>query len=114
MKKIILVVLLALIIVLGSVFNSCESSTYQEISQVVANPTYTKDVEPIIRSTCTGCHGSQFPSLESYAEVKDAIENGDLICRIEGKSCEVMPKSGRMPQTTIDLIKLWAFQGYIN
>lgn len=115
MKKIILVVFLAFIIVLGSVFNACESNSYQEISQVVANPTYIKDVEPIIRSTCTGCHGSQFPSLESYAEVKDAIENGKLICRIDDQSCgAVMPQQGKMPQAIIDMIKLWRDQGFKN
>ncbi len=115
MKKIILVVLLALIIVLGSVFNSCESNTYQEISQVVANPTYTKDVEPIIRSTCSSCHGSNFPSLQNYAEVKEATDTGNLICRIDDQSCgAVMPQQGRMPQAIIDMIKLWRDQGFVN
>lgn len=115
MKKIILVALIVVLVTVGSVFNSCESSTYQEISKAVANPTYSKNVEPIIRSTCTGCHGSQYPSLENYAEVKDAIENGELICRIDDQSCgSVMPQQGRMPQTIIDMIKLWRDQGFVN
>jgi hypothetical protein len=115
MKKIILVTSLVLLVVVGAVFNSCESNTYEEISTVVKNPTYTKNVEPIIRSTCSGCHGSNFPSLQNYAEVKDAADNGDLICRIDDQSCgAVMPQQGRMPQAIIDMIKLWRDQGFVN
>lgn len=110
MKKVFLAVIVITLVTTGLILNSCESNTYLEISSLVANPTYTKDVEPIIRSYCTDCHSN----LGSYDGVLDAIKNRKLICRIEGKSCEVMPNSGRMPQTTIDLIKLWAFQGYIN
>ncbi len=115
MKKIILVALLVILIIIGSVFNSCESNTYQEISPVVANPTYSVNVEPIIRTTCKSCHESQYPSLGSYTDVKDAIENGNLICRIDDQSCgAVMPQQGRMPQNIIDMIKLWRDQGFIN
>lgn len=100
------------------ILSSCESNTYKEIS-VVANPTYSANVGPIIKSNCLSCHsgGSQFPNLETYAEVKDATLNGNLLCRIDDPSVcfgSIMPTSGRMPQTTIDLIKLWGVQGYVN
>jgi hypothetical protein len=114
MKKIIIFsILLA-----GSLFTSCNSNTYDEIS-FVANPTYVANVGPIIKSSCSGCHsgGSRFPNLETYAEVKEAISNGDLICRIDDPSVcfgKIMPESGRMPQTTIDMIKLWRDQGFVN
>lgn len=98
---------------------SCESSTYQEISkEVVANPTYTANVNPIIVNNCLSCHsaaGGQNPRLETYTQVRAATEIGKLICRIDDQSCgSVMPQSGRMPQTNIDVIKNWSKSGYTN
>lgn len=110
-------VVVILIVIVALVLNSCESKTYEDISGVTNNPTYTKNIGPIIASNCLSCHanGSQYPNLENYTEVKEAITEGILICRIDDQSCgSVMPQSGRMPQTTIDLIKLWVSQGYVN
>lgn len=114
MKKIILFSIL----LSGSFFTSCESNTYGEIS-VVANPTFTANVGPIIKSSCAGCHsgGSQYPDLENYTQIKDAVSTGSLICRIDNPSeCfgSIMPPTGRMPQTTINMIKLWRDQGFVN
>jgi hypothetical protein len=118
MKKIFLAVIVIALVTTGLILNSCESKTYEEISDSSKSPTYTKNIGPIIASNCVRCHanGDQYPNLENYTEVKEAITGGNLICRIDDQSCggAVMPQSGRMPQTTIDLIKLWAFQGYIN
>lgn len=118
MRTIFLTAILAIVVSIVFIFNACESKSYDDISGVV-NPTYTKNVGPLITSTCTGCHSndSQFPNLENYADVKDAIENGELICRIDNPSnCDgnIMPQSGRMPQATIDMIKLWRDQGFVN
>jgi len=111
MKKIILF----FIVVVGSVFVSCESNTYGDIS-VVTNPTYAANIGPIVKGSCTGCHagGGQYPNLENYAEVKEATLNGNLMCRIDqSQACgRVMPQSGSMPQSTIDMFKLWVSQGY--
>jgi hypothetical protein len=53
--------------------------------------------------------------METYAQVRDAAENGNMICRIDDQSCgAVMPQSGRMPQTRINTIKKWAANGYPN
>lgn len=113
MKKVIVF----LMILIGLFFTSCESNTYGDIS-VVANPTYNANIGQIVASTCAGCHsgGSQYPNLENYAQVKEAAQNGNLMCRIDqSQSCgSVMPQSGAMPQTTIDMFKLWATQGYNN
>lgn len=110
-NKIILVGLFFLVIFGISI--SCESNTYQEISEDANKPTYTKNIEPIIRTNCLGCHDTQYPSLQTYDEVKNAIVEGKLICRIDDQSCgDVMPQSGRMPQNVIDMIKLWRDQGF--
>ncbi len=95
---------------------SCDSNTTQEISSVVANPTYTANVKTVIDSKCTGCHsgGNQNPNLETYLEVKEATatETGTVLCRINDACGDVMPTSGKMPQQTIDMIQRWADQGF--
>lgn len=121
MKKIILFSVL----ISGIIFNSCNSKSIKELQAdeiVITNPTYVANVEPIFKSQCTACHGvsgtQQYPNLETYAEVKDAIENGVVICRIDNPNqCsegKIMPQSGKMPQKTIDLIKLWVSQGFVE
>jgi hypothetical protein len=115
MKKINIV----LMIMASAFIISCESNTYNEVSVISANPTYTANVAPVVKANCTSCHsgGSRFPNLETYQEVKDATQNGDLICRIDDPSVcfgSIMPTSGRMQQTSIDMFKLWRDQGYAN
>lgn len=113
MKRRVVLLVLFIVVIFSFSSISCESNSYQDISENEIKPTYAKNVEPIIRSTCAGCHGSQFPSLQNYEEVKNAIVEGDLICRIDNQSCgSVMPQSGRMPQNVIDMIKLWRDQGF--
>ena len=106
-----------LILTIGLTIISCESNTYEEISGVVANPTYTKNIQPIINSNCVSCHsaGGNYPELTDYAKVKDQCINGLVLCRIDGTSCgAIMPQGGKMPQVTVDLIKKWSVQGYTN
>jgi hypothetical protein len=105
-----------LIVAIGTFIVSCESNTYEEVSGIVATPTYTKNVGPIINSNCVNCHnnGNQYPDLTTYAEVKDACLNGSVLCRIDASCGNIMPQAGKMPQNTIDLIKRWATQGYSN
>jgi hypothetical protein len=97
---------------------SCDSKTYEEISGEVANPTYTNNVKPIIVNNCLACHstaGAELPTMETYTQVRDAAENGNMICRIDDQSCgTVMPQSGRMPQSTINIIINWVANGYPN
>jgi hypothetical protein len=110
MKKAVLVVLLVVIVFVASVMDSCESSTYQEISPVVTNPTYSVDIAPIFSSKCVGCHND----LGNYTQVKNAVLNRNLICRIESESCGIMPPQGKMPQSIIDMIKLWKDNNFVN
>jgi hypothetical protein len=116
MKKIFSAVILIALATTGLILNSCESKTYEEISGKEI-PTYTSYIAPLFSTTCTSCHsgGSQSPDLDNYADVKEATEKGNLICRIDDQSCgSVMPQSGRLPQSTIDKIKLWRDQGFVN
>lgn len=88
----------------------------QGYAKEIANPTYTKDVKPVMTASCTRCHsgGDQFPDLENYDQVKIASINGELLCRIKGECGVIMPTSGKMPQATIDMIQLWATNKFPN
>lgn len=115
MKNLILVVMLFFISLMGII--SCESNTYSEVELLSENPTYVANIKPLIIENCISCHANdqQYPNLETYAEVKDACQNGNVICRIDTQSCgSVMPQSGKMPQSKINSIKLWITQGCIN
>jgi hypothetical protein len=116
MGKIKILLLLALF---GIVLVSCESNTYSEISKQTANPTYAADIEQIVHHNCISCHFAantdNLPNLETYTGVKNACLNNNLICRIDSENCgERMPQGGKLPQSDIDLIKLWAANGFIE
>lgn len=103
----------------GLLFVSCDSTTTQDLSPVVPNPTYSANVSPIISTNCVSCHsgGSQFPDLDTYANVKAAADgtNTDaLLCRLDGTCGAIMPPSGALPSSSVAMIKLWAEQGYAN
>lgn len=100
----------------ASTVTSCDSTTYQNISAVVTDPTYSKNVQLVISAKCIGCHsgGKYYPNLENYDQVKEATIGGNLLCRIKGECGEIMPTSGKMPQATIDMIQLWATNDYPN
>lgn len=107
MKKIVFLVLIGVIFAV-----SCESKTYEDISAPVSNPTYESNVKQVMSANCLSCHGAgQSPKLGTYEEVKAAAQSGDLLCRINA-NCGVMPPTGKMPQVTVDMINLWAQQGY--
>ena len=113
MKKIQLFLML-LCIVFGV---SCESNTYNEISTQTINPTYIANIKPIVSNNCLSCHygTNQSPNLETYVGVKNACLNNNLVCRIESENCgERMPQGGKLPQSDIDLIKLWVANGFIE
>lgn len=97
---------------------SCDSATYEEIAGEKSNPTYVVSVKPIITTNCLSCHSAaagQFPTLETYIQVREATETGNVICRIDDQSCgTVMPQSGRMPEVNISTIKKWAANGFSN
>ncbi|RED22707.1 hypothetical protein BD847_3337 [Flavobacterium cutihirudinis] len=106
------------LIALCSIFIvSCESNTYSEIGRPAGNPTYEANIEHIIEHNCLSCHygAIQYPNLETYEGVKNACLNANLVCRIESEDCGIrMPQGGSLPQTDIDLIKLWVANGFVE
>jgi len=112
MKKINLVLM-----IMASVFIvSCESSTYNEISVTATNPTYTANVELVMKvdSICCQSWGGQLQTLTNYEQGKASHSTGNLICRIDQLCGSVMPPNGAMPKQTVDMIKLWKQQGFVN
>lgn len=104
------------------IFASCESNTYSEIEgdTVVTNPTYQKDIKPIIDAACISCHNNGtgiggFPLL-TYEDVRATTEFGNLIFRIDTATGEQsMPLNGpKLSQSKIELIKLWKANNYPN
>ena len=95
---------------------SCESATVQDISAVITDPTYTTHIAPVMSAKCTSCHagGNEFPNLETYAQVKNATQNGDLLCRLDASCGNIMPQEGALPQATITMIRLCKTQGYLE
>jgi len=115
MKKLKIASLL-IIIVAGISIISCDTTTVQEVQPVVTNPTYNANIKPIFSAKCVSCHSSngENPALTNYAEVRDAVENGDVMCRIQGDCGSIMPPSGKLPQVLVDMVNNWKNQGYVE
>lgn len=84
--------------------------------------TYSSDIKTIIDTNCIFCHSNPPSngapmSLTTYTNVRDAIENRNLINRISRQDGEqgAMPAGGpRLPQTLIDQIQKWKDDGYLE
>jgi len=117
MKKFIYILFFALALC------SCDSHTYEDIQVptiVEGNVTYNAQIKTIIDANCVSCHAvgsiAGFRPLTNYAEVKDAVQNSDLLDRIKRQNGEngAMPSTGRMSQNNIDLIVQWNTNGLLE
>ena len=116
---------IALTILLAALTSCSDSDTYQDIETPpeTGNPpatttiSYTKNVKAIIDANCISCHqtgkSAAFRPLTTYAEVKTAVENTNLLNRIQLQNGQqgIMPQGGRMSQANIDLIVKWNTDG---
>ncbi|MDY7394825.1 hypothetical protein UMM65_06200 [Aureibaculum sp. 2210JD6-5] len=76
--------------------------------------TYEANVKSIISTNCTSCHGNPPTngapfSLTTYDEVKGRA-NSILSAMSAGR----MPKSGKLPQATINVIDQWIKDGLLE
>lgn len=83
--------------------------------------TYVGEVKSIIDTNCIACHSNPpvngAPmSLITYQDVRNAVENGNLMARISTNDIgAVMPPGGpRLPQNLIDLIAQWQADGFLE
>jgi uncharacterized membrane protein len=119
MKSIKLIIVLMLGVAL---FISCDSRTQQDLEGIVTNPTYTKNIKPIMDSKCVNCHSQNgqgnYPDLDTYNAVKSAQDgtvDDKLLCSILSSTCtsDRMPKSDApLSNGTINTIKNWIDNGY--
>jgi uncharacterized membrane protein len=82
------------------------------------NVTYTSHVKNAIDAQCISCHGSINPSgdldISTYTTAKNNINS--IISRIDLQTGQagIMPPSGRMTETNIQLFKNWLSQGLLE
>ncbi len=103
---------------------SCSNDSVDDLidsEPIIQDVTYTNDVKSIIDNNCTFCHSNPpvngAPmSLVTYQENVEAIENRNLIERIETQDLGfVMPLGGpRLPQNLIDIVIQWETDGLLE
>lgn len=114
---------LIIVLMLGITFLvSCDSRPIQDIEGVVVNPTYTKNIKPIMDAKCVNCHSQSgegiFPNLDTYQSVVNAqngVVSSKLFCSISSSSCTSprMPKNDApLSNNTITTIKNWIDSNY--
>ncbi|CAL2104543.1 conserved exported protein of unknown function [Tenacibaculum sp. 190130A14a] len=79
--------------------------------------TYKQDIQPIIFNNCLTCHSSVNPAngliLETYQQVKNSAQNGNLIARIND-AANPMPQNGLLTADRRALFDKWKTDGYID
>ena len=111
------------VLVVASLIASCSNSSPADLVDATPLPavvSYDANVKPIIDANCVSCHGAvpNFGapnSLNTYQTVRQSIENGDLIQRINKQPSDfmLMPQGGpKLPQNKIDIIQRWIDQGF--
>lgn len=112
MKKIIYIAGLILFV------NSCESRTYEEISDstpITDVVKYESDLKPIVESSCINCHSAtSFKPLVNYNQVKANIDI--IINRIQRPNGDPlkMPQGGSLSTNQINLFVKWKADGLIE
>lgn len=120
---------LSLVLVASLLVFACSSDSEDDVTDPGGNGndpgsttiTYTTHIAPIMSSNCTSCHGSSPSngasiSLTTYSQVKSAVENNQLIARINSTVAGyAMPYNGsRLPQISRDRIEAWKDGGFIE
>jgi len=115
MKKIIYIVGFILFV------TSCESRTYEEISDntpITETVSYKTDIQPIIEANCISCHSAVGPAsykpFTNYNQVKTEIDNIlDRIQRPNGDP-QKMPQGGSLSANQINIFKKWKADGLLE
>jgi len=114
MKKINLIITA---FALSCLLFGCSTATIEEVEEIDGLVTYTTDVRPIISNNCLPCHAGSTPSaglnLETFVNVRNATQNGNVLVRINSSS-NPMPQGGQMAPALIATIEQWAADGYLE
>lgn len=105
-------------------FLCCTAVSEEDLVDATPLPvivTYNENIKPIIDNNCISCHSNPPQNaapmpLVSYENVKEAVQNKNLIARISSTDpAFLMPLGGpRLPQNLIDIIIQWNEGGLIE
>lgn len=125
MKKTLL--LASKLLLVCALLNSCYYDKEEEIYPTVksgcdttAVMSFEKNISPILKQNCTGCHGGQNPAggydFTDHHDAKLVADNGKLIGAISHEpSYSPMPKNGtKLTDCSIAQIKKWVDAGAPN
>ena len=118
MKSKYLILILTIALFSGCSYNSEDDLTEEIVIDDFV--TYEANVKSIMDNNCIGCHNSPpvngAPmSLTTFSDVREAVENRNLIGRISAMDASVMPAGGpRLPQNLIDLVIQWEQEGLME
>jgi hypothetical protein len=111
-------------ILLVVILFSCTNTSEEDLIDATPIPTlvtYTDNVKSIIDNNCIVCHNNPPEngapmSLLTFENVKDAVNNRDLIERISTNDLGfMMPFGGpRLPQNLIDIVVQWQDDGLLE
>lgn len=96
------------------------SCTYDELTECeVQSPSFETCVLPIIQDNCISCHsygGNSETSLylTSHNDIVNAIEDYNLLERINLQDGAVMPPTGKMSLSNLEIIDRWVNSGKQN
>jgi hypothetical protein len=105
------------------IFISCTNTSPDDLvddTPITTTIKYATDVFPIVESQCLSCHNDNFSSgnnsYSTYAQFRDATENGNVIDRITRSVGDplLMPQGNQLPQNSIDIILQWQLDGYLE
>ena len=107
------------------VFTQCyfdkEGILYPDLNcKPSVNPSFSKDIMPILNARCNNCHSGSFPSgnikLETYDDVMKRVSNGSLMGSIrQTGGFSPMPKnSSKLSACDIQKIADWIAMGSLN
>lgn len=97
------------------VFISCSSNDDPQEIPSTTEVTYSKNIKTIMDDSCMACHidppvnGAPI-NLVSFQSVKNAVENSNLIGRVENGS--MPPGNNNLSAAQIQAIKDWKEGGY--
>ncbi|WP_242205165.1 hypothetical protein [Aestuariivivens insulae] len=103
---------------------SCTNASLDDLTDnnpIPSTVTYNAHVKSIIDNNCISCHKSPPAngasiSLLTYTDVKSAVQNNNLISKINGNGPGAqMPFGGpKLPQNLIDIIEKWEVDGLLE
>lgn len=110
MKKEELVGFVMVIILTLGFFGSVVYSSDKTLTEADTTVTFTKDILPVIKTSCAPCHTGTIPSLPNLTEYKTSF-NKRYIIKYKVWSARTMPPGGNIEEGERKLIRDWVSQG---